>query len=170
VLPLHFCTECRFDLRGAKGLATNYRTRTSCELIDALVAMESACGIFGTSALASLIQALPSLQRRATEANFISLSTNARLRCLGNLEVKLNKYLATDPEPAIAARRRSMIAAVRPLQSHQPLVRPRASSPIGEPKTSLRKPSDKNAQQLDLSTLISTYHAMIARRFAKISA
>ena len=170
VLPLHFCTECRFDLRGAKGLATNYRTRTSCELIDALVAMESACGIFGTSALASLIQALPSVQRRATEENFISLSTNARLRCLGNLEVNLNKYLATDPEPAIAARRRSMIAAVRPLQSHQPLVRRRASSLTGGSKPSLQKPSDKSAQRVDLSTLISAYHAMTARRSKKTSA
>jgi hypothetical protein len=169
VRPQHICAHCSFDLRDTKGPIPDSSLRRLCRLLDGLVVVECANGTLDRSTLTTRILALPALHRSPTETKFTSLSTKARLRCLAGLRVDMGKYLAPDPNPAIAAWRRKIIAAGGAFESLAPLVTRLGKALVGEEKARFKNRRGRDQRDLDLPALISAYRGVIARRDAKRS-
>jgi len=110
LLPQHHCVRCGFDLRDARSPSLTRTTRRSAELLDDLVRLEAAKGVLGKSALMRIVLTLPSLEERPRRDNFARLSTAERIRCVARLEERLMRRLGDDPDPAIAAWRKEIIA------------------------------------------------------------
>ena len=165
LLPQHHCACCGFDLRGAKAPAMNRATRQAAELIDDLVRLEAAKSFLNKSTLIARILALPSFQERPSRAEFTSLSTARRIRCVARLdsglERSLQNHLCAEPDAVIAGWRRMIVAAGGMTPALEPLLRRLPIENDGRPRTRGRK---SDAPAADLPALLSAYGAVCAQR------
>jgi len=161
IVPQHRCAECGFDLRRAKGIVLSKAARRASKLLDGLVAAECARGILSESSLIEQILELPSLLRPNHEVKFTSLSSRARLRCLEELNASLDKHLMRDPDPRIAAWRRSIILSGGPYSSLEPLISKLTES-LNRKKRP-RNPRGKDIREIDLPQLLLAYRDLASR-------
>lgn len=165
LLPQHHCTHCGFDLREAKMPGMNRVTRQSADLIDDLVRLEEATGLLDKSALIERILALPSLQERSRFEKFTRLSTAERIRCLERVGGRLMGHLGDDPDPTVAAWRRSIIAAGGAAPALEPLLLRLAQGwPVRSEARPERSRRGGGAEVVDLHSLLSAYGAVNVRR------
>ena len=165
LLPQHHCAHCGFDLRDARAPGTNREIRQRAELIDDLVRLEAAKGLLDKSALIERILALPSLPEQPRIEKFTRLSTAERIRCLERVGGRLMGCLGVDPDPTVAAWRRSIIAAGGTARAVEPLLlRLTQGWPVRSEARPKRSRRGGGAQAVDLHSLLSAYGAVNMRR------